>query len=57
MKKEYIAPAINLQKIGYTSMLCGSITTNGEGGSFNVSNETIEGSAMGRRGSLWDDED
>lgn len=58
MKKEYAAPAIVLQKIRYTSMLCGSITTDGEGGGFTVSNETIEGSAMGRNGgSIWDDDD
>ena len=58
MKKEYIAPTIILQKIGYTSMLCGSITTDGDSGSFTVSGETIEGRAMGRSGSsLWDDEE
>ncbi|MBR1394629.1 MAG: hypothetical protein IJ559_03095 [Prevotella sp.] len=56
MKKIYCAPAVSITEVGINSMiLSGSITVNDEGGAIVVSNDLIEGAAMGRQNfSIWD---
>lgn len=56
MKKQYIAPVIEVVVLTHQSMICVSGIEGTAGFSKNITDETTD-TPLSRRGSIWDDEE
>lgn len=58
MKKEYIKPTMNNHFIVLRHVIANSpLTFNGNGGEGQLMDEDATGASLGRRSTIWDDDD